>query len=593
MNLETTSVEQLRSLALACRTLEKKEKAEHLEASFIDFVREAWPAIDSAPYQQCWAIDALAEHLQAIVEGKIRKLLVNYPPRCAKTNVTSISLPAFIWAQSEISFLKGPQVRFLAGSYNHDLSLTNSNMTRRLILSPWYQSLWGHRFKFREDQNTKTKFDTSAGGSRLATSVGSSLLGIGGEYVIIDDPHNVEGAESEAERRTAQNWWKEISTTRLNDPKRSPLIVVMQRLHEIDVSGVILSSERSDDWVHLMIPMEYESRRHCVTVLGWQDPRGLDDDGEPLLERGDGGLVPRDGQAAEILEEREGTLMWPERFGPREIERIKAELGPYMASGRLQQSPTPKGGGLIKRDWVEVWAPADNMFPILTHVVASVDPAFTEKQSNDPSAMTVWGVFTHPVLQKTRVILVDAWRKHLQLHGRPTPRLEHEIVRVGDTRQVVRQKAAMWERRVGNEWGLVEWVSNTCCKFSVGKLLIENKASGISAAQELQRLYGREGWETWLQDPKGLDKFSRLLSCQSIFSQGLVYAPDRAYADMWLTELCLFPHGRYDDLVDASSMALSYLRNVGVLRFDDEVQADIEEGARHRPLRRRGSLYPC
>jgi hypothetical protein len=75
-----------------------------------------------------------------------------------------------------------------------------------------------------------------------------------------------------------------------------------------------------------MIPMEYESRRHCVTVLGWQDPRGLDDDGEPLLEHG----VSSDGQAAQILEEREGALMWPERFGPNEIVRIKNELGPYI-----------------------------------------------------------------------------------------------------------------------------------------------------------------------------------------------------------------------------------------------------------------------
>src|SRR5215510_2393684 len=203
MNFENTSRERLRHLALACRTLEKKEKAERLEASLIDFVREAWPAIDPAEYQRCWAIDALCEHLQAVVSGDIRHLLVNFPPRCAKTTVASIFFPAWVWAQSQRSFLKGPQVRFLCGSYNHDLSLTNSNSTRRLILSPWYQSLWGHRFNFRDDQNTKTKFDTSAGGSRLATSVGGSLLGIGGDILIVDDPHNTEEAESDADRKTA------------------------------------------------------------------------------------------------------------------------------------------------------------------------------------------------------------------------------------------------------------------------------------------------------------------------------------------------------------------------------------------------------
>jgi hypothetical protein len=151
---------------LACKTLEKKEKAERLEASLINFVQEAWRAIDPAEYQRCWAIDALCEHLQAVSEGQIRHLLVNAPPRTSKITLASIFYPAWTWAQSGRTFLKGPQVRFLCGSYNHDLSLTNSNSTRRLIFSPWYQSLWGQRFTFREDQNTKTKFDTSAGGRR-------------------------------------------------------------------------------------------------------------------------------------------------------------------------------------------------------------------------------------------------------------------------------------------------------------------------------------------------------------------------------------------------------------------------------------------
>src|SRR5262249_15368152 len=128
------------------------EQALRLEGSLIDFVEAAWPAIDPAEYQPCWAIDALCEHLQALSEGQIRNLLVNISPRTGKTTIASVCFPAWLWAQSERTFLKGPQVRFLCGSYNHDLSLNNSNMTRRLILSPWYQKLWGHHFKFREDQ---------------------------------------------------------------------------------------------------------------------------------------------------------------------------------------------------------------------------------------------------------------------------------------------------------------------------------------------------------------------------------------------------------------------------------------------------------
>jgi hypothetical protein len=101
------------------------ERAQQLEGSFIDFVEAAWPALDPAEYQSCWAIDALCEHLQAVLEGQIRHLLVNAPPRCSKTTIASIFFPAWTWAQSQRTFLKGPQVRFLCGSYNHDLSLTN------------------------------------------------------------------------------------------------------------------------------------------------------------------------------------------------------------------------------------------------------------------------------------------------------------------------------------------------------------------------------------------------------------------------------------------------------------------------------------
>ena len=235
--------------------------------------------------------------------------------------------PAWVWAQRERSYLSGPQVRFLCGSYNHDLALASSNMTRRLILSPWYQKYWGKRFSFRADQNTKTKFDTSEGGARLATSVGGSLLGIGGDILVVDDPHNVASAESDAERVTALNWWRELSTTRLNDPKQSAVVVIMQRLAEGDVSGEILSSEWSSDWCHLMIPAEYEWRRHCISSIGWQDPRGLDDDGKPLIAvASDGDRYPRDDAAAQELERREGELFWPERFGRAELARIKADF---------------------------------------------------------------------------------------------------------------------------------------------------------------------------------------------------------------------------------------------------------------------------
>jgi hypothetical protein len=417
VDLDPALRERLTFQVIARAKLPQAEERAELEGSLLSFVEGAWPSLDPTQYQSCWAIDALCEHLQAVTEGQIKKLLVNFPPRCGKTLVTSVCFPAWTWARSEHSFLSVPQVRFLCGSYNDDLPLQNSTKHRRLLLTPWYQKRWGKRFKITLDQNTKTQFDTSAGGSRISTSARGSLLGIGGDIVLIDDPHNTNSVESDAERSMARTWWREISTTRLNDPKQSAIVVIMQRLHEDDVSGVILSGEWSSEWTHLMIPMQYECRRHCVTSLGWQDPRGLDDDGQPLVAvQPSGERAPRDNAAANELDKREGALMWPERFGAREIAAIKAELGPYMASGRLQQSPMPAKGGIFDREWWQLYESKDNKFPAFEHVVASLDSAFTEKEQNDPSGLTIWGVFQTED-KKRRIMLVHAWRKHLAFSG--------------------------------------------------------------------------------------------------------------------------------------------------------------------------------
>ena len=514
----------LRSRAVARAMLPLFRERERYENSLIDFVEASWSSYDPSDYEPNWAIDALCEHLQAVTEGHIKRLLINFPPRCAKTNVASVCYPAWVWARQERSYLSGAQVRFLCGSYNDDLALQNSTKHRRLLLSPWYQRYWGKRVKITIDQNTKTQFDTNAGGSRISTSARGSLLGIGGDVILIDDPHNTKQAESEAERLQALTWWREISTTRLNDPQQSAIVVIMQRLHEEDVSGVILSSDWSADWVHLCIPMAYEWRRHCVTSLGWEDPRGVGDDDVPLVHVTDDGLrVPRDGGAELELDRREGELMWPERFGPDEIARITSELGPYMASGRLQQAPTPAKGGIFKREWWRTWESHDGKFPLFDHIVASLDSAFTEKEENDPSGFTVWGIWYDTELAlvpdksgqfwhrqvggQRRVMLLHAWRKHLAMHGDEVPRKRDEVY-------------AEYVRRSQPSWGLVEWVAHSCRRFKVDKLLIESKASGITAAQEMQRLYGEDAWSTQLEQVVG-DKVARAHSVVPAWSSGV------------------------------------------------------------------------
>jgi predicted phage terminase large subunit-like protein len=577
MDAPLTERERLKLQIIARAQLPLAEQRAELEGSLLSFVEAAWPSLDPSPYQPSWAIDALCEHLQAVAGGQIRKLLVNLSPRCGKTLVTSVCFPAWVWAQRDLSYLKGPQVRFLCGSYNDDLSLQNSTRQRRLLLSPWYQRYWGRRFQITQDQAAKAKFDTTAGGCRISTSARGLLLGVGGDALVADDPHNLHGAESEAERRQALTWWRELSSTRLNDPKRSAIVVIKQSLHEEDISGHILSSESSSEWCHLMVPAEYDWHRHCVTVLGWQDPRGLDENNEPLVAvLPSGERVPRDAEAANELDRRDGTLMWPERFGPTEIARIKSELGPYLASGRLQQSPMPAKGGIFQRNWWQLYEDPHNIFPAFDHLVASLDSAFTEKEQNDPSALTVWGVYRED--GKRRIMLAHAWRKHLPFSG---PRIDKEP----------QETVASYKARTRPTWGLIEWVADTCTRFNVDRLLIEAKASGISAAQELRNRYVRDRqWSIQLCQVKG-DKLSRALAVQPIFTQGMIYAPARDWSDLVITEMSMFPVGRYKDLTDSASQGLKYLRDVGLAETDVEEQEDKTETMMRR-LERPKPLYP-
>ena len=541
--------ERLQLQVIARARLPLVEKRAEYENNFGLFVEAAWPSIDPAPFMGGWVVEAVAEHLQAVSDGKIKRLLINQPPRTAKTLLSSVMFPAWVWARGERDYLSGPQVRFLCASYGHTLALMNSNNTRRLILSPFYQKYWSKRFALKDDMNTKAQYDNSEGGSRLSTSVGGSLLGLGGDALIVDDPINTEDVASDAELATTTAWWKELSSTRLNDPKQAAIIVCMQRLDERDLTGEILSNS-TERWEHLCIPAEYEWRRHCVTAIGWEDPRGLDDAGEPLVLVENGQRFSRDRAAEVILEnEREGSLMWPERFGAADIARIKDGLGPHMAASRLQQAPQPKSGGILKRDWFQLWAPQDNKFPLCDVVVASVDTAFSTKQEADPSACTVWGVFKHPEIGQTRVILIDAWQKHLQMHGDAPPRLAAEQAQLGDGREIVRIKDDWYRRRVGHLWGLVEWIAYTCRRWGVSRVLIENAASGITAAQELQRLHGNEDWIVTLVKPKG-DKVARALAVQPLLAKQLVYAPDKDFAEKCITQCSLFPHGRDDHLVE-------------------------------------------
>ena len=516
------------------------------EDSLYDFLSHAWKFIDSSPWVDGWPIEAVAEHLQAVVDGDIKRLIINIPPRMGKSSITSVALPAWAWAQSQLSPTSGPGVQFLHASYANQLSLRDSVKCRRLIESPWYQSLWGHRFKLNSDQNTKSRFSNDKGGERLITSIGAAVTGEGGNIIVVDDPNAANEAFSEATIQSTIDWWDGTMSTRLNDPKTGAYIIIQQRLAEDDLTGHILSKDVGE-WTHLCLPMRYEADRSFITSIGWKDPRQLD-----------------------------GTLLWPERFGDKEVTLLEKQLGPFSAAGQLQQRPEPAGGGVIKRDWWQLWN--EDSFPPMDFIVASLDTAYTVKTSNDYSALSVWGIFTAETkATNTRVIGMD---------GRP---MYVERTYVDGAPKVMLMHA--WQERLEFH-DLVEKVSKTAKSLKIDKLIIENKAAGISVAQELRRLYGNEGFAVQLSDPKSQDKLSRLYSVQHLFADGIIYAPDRAWAEMLITQVGQFPKGKHDDLVDTVSMSLRHLRDIGLLTRSAERAAELES-MKVYPGKQAEPLYPA
>lgn len=558
--------EQLAALREKIQRYQQQELKERCEDSLFEFFKESWSSVDSAEFKSGWAVEALCDHLEAVTLGQIPRLLINFPPRCSKTTIASICWPAWTWARSDQykSFWSGPHVKFLCGSYNASLSMDNANKMRRLLYSPFYQGLWGNRFELQEDENTKSAFANDKGGARKSTSVGGSLLGIGGDIIVIDDPHNTETekvVETDSDRTKVASWWREVSGTRLNDPRKSSIVVVMQRLHHGDLSGVILDeNEKNDDnWVHLMLPMRHDERRHCVTVKlpqypedpAWEDPRV-----------------------------EEGELLWPERMGEREVKRAERALGPYMAAGRLQQLPTPKGGGILKSDWWQPWDAVEAQryglewsdtrkeFPEMELVVGSVDTSFGEKEENDFNAMTVWGIWTD-ANKNPRAMLMFAWAKRMQLHGVEVPALPNEPPEVYKARQK-------------ENWGLVELVADTCKRYKISRLLIEDKARGIDVANELKRLYAREKFGIQLVTPVK-DKVSRTHAVVSLFTDRGVWAPNTTWAQRVIDECERFPRDDHDDLHDTVTQALKFFRDNGLLVRAEEVSSALADDIRYKP----------
>ena len=280
--------------------------AERCENNLHLFTRQAWEWLDPVAFVDGRHLAIQAEYLEAFVNGEIPRLLLNVPPGHMKSLSVSVLLNAWAWTKKERTGL-----RFMATSYRGDLALRDADKTRNLIRSPWYQHRWGDtvgalrdtKMALRKGQDVKSRFQNEHGGYRFSTAV-SGIMGEGGDYVILDDPHNVEQAESDDNRDEVVRKIRMALPTRVRS-KNGGVCVMMQRLHSRDYAGEMVADEA--DLVHLCLPARYEKKHPHVAV--------------PITLKKSGRQLPGDFRATE------GQMLWPELFDAERLHTLETELG--------------------------------------------------------------------------------------------------------------------------------------------------------------------------------------------------------------------------------------------------------------------------
>lgn len=293
-----------------------RRDADQIRARCIDFsgfVREAWHVLEPATQLRWgWHLDCICEHVQALTRGTLNpRAIFNVPPGCSKSTLLSVMWQAWEWGPCGLA-----SNRFVSTSYDLKNVTRDTRKTRDLVQSEWFQTLWPLPLK-REGE---TSFENYHTGTREGVAF-SGITGKRGDRFTIDDPHSLDGAESEAERDKAVRRFIEGGQNRLNDQTLSIIAIIMQRLNERDLSGEVLA--RDLGYEHIMLPMEFEPERRCITSIGWKDPRTYD-----------------------------GELMDPVRFPRAAVELLKKD-NDYMWAGQYQQRPAPREGGMFKipEDW--------------------------------------------------------------------------------------------------------------------------------------------------------------------------------------------------------------------------------------------------
>jgi predicted phage terminase large subunit-like protein len=499
------------------RTLEQER--ELLAGSLSKFISRAWSIVEPrARFVPGWHLDAIAEHLEAVTAGEIRRLQIWVPPGSMKSLTTSVFWPAWEWTRQ-------PGIRYITGSYDLDLATDFAVKSRDLIRSSWYQALWGDVFKMKGDRNLKQSYANDRGGERFATSPTAGATGRHGDRILIDDPIRAADADAGAATKLEQAnaWYDGTLATRAADPKSYAEVIIMQRLAKGDLAAHVLGFE---DWTILCLPERYESRHPHRTPAQRRLPSG-----RRLL--GDVRTV-------------DGELLWPARIGELENQVRAARLSAHRAAGQLQQRPSAREGSIIRRALWRYYDPEllddgrTGQLPAFTALVGSWDTSMKDKATSDPVAGTLWGV-----------------------HGGRRYLLRTSIA----VRSLSDAKVAMREMR---QWGLERWPR------AQHWLLVENTANGPEIIAQLKReIPGVIATKPAVSaDQPAAKKTIRAEACEPDFESGSVLIAGAATAELegydgattpaWaqrvIEDAAEFPNGQHDDMVDSITQALNWIR---------------------------------
>jgi len=454
------------------------------------FVETCWGQLEPGAFVDGWHIEEMCRHLEAVTRGQIKRLIINVPPGFSKSLIVSVFWPLWTW-------IEDAGKKWIFASYDLGLAWRDARKMRNVLLSQWWHDRWPHVFLPPTESKAVSVFDNNRGGFRFSTSVAGPVTGRHAHVQVVDDPHkplDLDGLQpSEKKIEMAINWWRGTMATRTADPQSMARVIIMQRLHERDLTGAMLDGAREggEQYEHLCLPMRYEPERRCKTAIG--------------------------GDRRDVV----GQLLWPARFDEPAVASLEAGLVTERnKAAQLQQKPVPAGGNIIKTGWIKHWglpgSEVNELPPIEDMMIMmSWDCRFKTEDTGSFVVGQVWGI--HHMI---RFFLLDQVRD-----------------RWGFT-ETLREFEKLWTK-----WRTA-WVK-----------LVENKANGAALANVLQgRIPGIELDNPDGTKEERLQACEPLFEAGAVFLPPP--GPAYPWVDGYVHELTSFPAAANDDQVDATSQIL-------------------------------------